>query len=356
MMVRQVQPDLRAPLPTPLDEPLWDELTAFVVTERITGILAHAIAGGLPVTGRQQQHAQSLHHAAVVTDLRVERALLTLAEQLDAAGSRWRVIKGVAAARQLHRTPEVRSTGDVDVLVHPADYPQALEAIRTGGDVAQDYPAHGPASARQAGGHTFVTASGIELDVHRAVRGPLARFAIPTDILFSEAASIEVQGKQLQIPPVPVVVLHAMLHLAKDGGKPGSSARLSTLADLMVARVRCEPTYRHAHELAARCGCSVPAAWADEVVRGWLGHAAPVSRAAPQAAVLTYDRVLARSGLVSALRRFEGPRRLRRSWEALLPSDEFRERHGMSRSGQLRYVAQRLGAADRRRAPRRRSG
>jgi hypothetical protein len=349
LMRRLFSEDLVPLISTPLEAAAWEELVTFLVDQRVAGILAEAVADGLPATPSQRDHARSLHHAAVVTDLRVERALLSLAGRLDGAHVEWRVIKGVAAARLLHPNPEVRSTGDVDVLVHPRDFDRATECIRRWADVVDDYPEHGPASALVAGGHTFITASGIELDVHRTVRGSLARFEIPTAPLFERPTMVRVQRTEVNTPPIAVVILHAMLHLGKDGGRPGEPARLSNLLDLMVARVRHDSEYRRAAELAARCGCAVPAAWADEVVRKWLPcRVAPVLPSTPHRSVWMYDRIVSRSGLASALRRLEGPRRGRRAWEALMPSSTFREHHGLSRFGRLGYVRGRLTGADRR--------
>ncbi len=51
-----------------------------------------------------------------------------------------------------------------------------------------------------------------------------------------------------------------------------------------------------------------------------------------------YDRILRTPGAISVVERLVGPQRLRRSWEAAFPSDEYRQAHGRGGAGQLRYI------------------
>jgi hypothetical protein len=334
-----------APIEAPLSDSAWDRFLRFVEEQRVTGLLQAAI-GAMPTIESQRRSAALAHRIAIATDLRIEATLLTLAEGFDRQQISWRVIKGVAGARQLYPDPSLRTTGDVDVVVLPSHYRSALEAVGQAFEVAADYPAHGPASARHGKGHTFVTVDGVELDVHRAVRGPLRRYEIPTAALFSAPQSIRIRERDLPVPTTCVTVLQAMLHLAKEGGRTGTPARLSTLSDVLFAREFHPRAYLEAQALAATCGCATPAAWADAVAEAWLPRRVAETPSTGQAsvpwAVTAYDLMLSRPGLVSILRRLEGPERLQRAWEAAVPSREFRERHGSSVPAQLRYVARRL--------------
>ena len=343
-----VSSGVEAPCPPPLADPLpdqlWSEFVDRVVAERIAGLLDKAIDEGLPATPQQHRAATDAYRQAVMHDLRVEEAMLRVAGALDGSNVRWRVIKGAAAARQLHPDPSLRSTGDVDVMVHPDDFDTALLLIQPMGSTGADYPAHGPASRQHAAEQTFVTRLGVELDVHRAVRGPLNRYRIPPALLFEAPQAIEVQGQDLEAPPPAVVVLHAMLHLGTGRRGPTGSARLSTLFDLLVARRHFPSEYSRAHELAAITGNSTPALWAHAVLADWPTGAdgSTVDKASPGVSVWAYDRMLAQPGLASVLQRFEGPDRLQRAWEALVPDSAYRRRHDRTVADQLRYVRARL--------------
>jgi hypothetical protein len=213
-----------------------------------------------------------------------------------------------------------------------------------GGGAEWDYLTHGPAAGEAAPGRTFMHTTGIELDVHRRVRGHAGRYVLPPAGFFDEEHHIVVQGRALPVSNLPLVILHAMLHLSKGG--PHAFASLSTLVDLLWARTRHPVAYREAFELAGRRGCQTPAAWADLTVSSWFplaaGGAAPAQPLTAQVRLRAFDRAVASSFVAAHLHRFVGPHRLRRAWEAALPSPEFRERHRRSGFKQLRHVVVRL--------------
>jgi hypothetical protein len=329
------------PLTRPLNDADWDGLLACVGEQRIAGHLAAAIDAGLPATAAQRDQARAARQTAVMTDLGVEQAACGLAGLLGSRDIRWRLIKGVAAARVLYPDPVMRSTGDVDVIVHPADFEAAIDFIRTWDGAPWEYWGHGPASRRAAAARTFIHTTNIELDVHREIRGHGGRYALPTDLVFARPQPLEVQGRPAKAPPTPVVVLHAMLHLSKGGPQFG---RLSTLADLLWARRQLPADYDEALRLAAQAGCATPAAWADRVVTSWLFSSASestVARTSPWR-MWAFDRAVGTPILGVPMRLFVGPSRLRRTWEAVVPEQQFREQQGRTASSQVRHLAARL--------------
>jgi hypothetical protein len=327
---------------TPMSTDQWDALLVTVAAERVTGFLAQAVLGGFPVTDQQHDAALAIHRTAVMTDLRIEQAVMGLARLFEQERVRWRLVKGLAAARLLYDDPALRSTGDVDVLVHPSDFPRAVEAIRSGGGSSWEYLAHGPAAEAAAAAQTFMHASGVELDVHRQVRGHAGRYRLPASLFFDADQTVSVQGADVLVPTMPVVVLHAMLHLSKGG--PDAFARLSTLVDLLRARVHHRAAYLAALELAEEVGAFVPALWADRTLDAWFPATADAREVGPlfEYRLRAFDRAVASRFVAGHLHRFVGRHRVRRAWEAALPSAEFQERQQRSGFAQLRHIVVRL--------------
>jgi hypothetical protein len=329
------------PLTRPLGHADWDGLLACVGAQRVAGHLASAIDAGLPVTATQRDQAQAAHRTAVMADLSVEQAAHGLAGLLEEHGFRWRLSKGLVAARVLYPDPALRSTGDVDVLVHPADFDAAVEAIQTNGGAAWEHLRHGAAATRAAAARTFMHASGIELDVHREVRGHSGRYTLPTDVILARPQQVEVWGRAILAPSTPALVLHAMLHLSKGG--PGSFGRLSTLGDLLWARRRRPSDYRRALELSDQVGCTTPARWANRVVDSWLPSSTTEhSVGADGWRLWAFDRTVGSQFVAAHLHRFVGPSRLRRAWEAAVPARDFRQSHERTFGAQMRHIAARI--------------
>lgn len=329
----------------PIDQPLasddWTELLRFIVRERVVGLLVRAIDSGLPVNDDQAVAAADLHRAAIFNDLSIERTMSQVADLLAQTGIEWRVLKGLATSTVLYRDRGIRSTGDVDILVRPADYARVLQLIRTGDLAAHEFLAHGVATEAHERSRTFRTADGIEVDVHRYVTGPLHRHAIPEHDLFADPIVIDSIAGGL-CPPAPVLVLHAMLHLSTGTPGPVSLSRLSTLQDLVQARTAMGEAYAAALELAGTTGCSTPAGWADLVVRDWCGGPADGTPSRRGTAIGLYDRMVRTPGAASVGARLSGKRRLRRLWEAARPSDEFLASRSMVRSDQMKHIRARL--------------
>jgi hypothetical protein len=342
------RPFSEAPVPVtaPLPADGWTELLGHVIGDRIAPQLLAGIAAGLPASEAQQRQALAAARQAALRDLELERALLDLSAVFD--GLRWRLIKGLAAARFLAPRRELRSTGDVDVVVHPRDYDEALHRLRLSGLVAHEYPAHGPASARQEHSRTFQHVAGVDLDVHRFVQGPLSRYRLPTAWLFEDGRVVDPRlSEQVLAPTAPVMILHAMLHLGTGRPGPSALAPLTTLLDLLYAR-RCLPDdHQRALVLATRSGCETPARWADEVVDGWRRSGAGRAGRDRGHRLLAFDLMLRTPGLRTSMQRFVGEERLRRSWEAVFPAAEFRRSHARTRMGHLRYIAHRFAGAGR---------
>lgn len=320
-----------------LDDDAWAVLCAFIDRERIAAVFADALETGLTATDTQRAEAVALRQSAMMGDLFIESVLMDLADTFDKGGINWRLVKGLATSRVLYESSSQRSTGDIDVIVHPDQYHEALDLLRATGRIVSEHPQQGPVTAKHYRCETLVHDSGVELDIHRFIDGTIPRFRIPTEVMFGGPQTVSISGRQFLAPCTPVLILHAMLHLSTGKTGPNSLARLSTLVDLLRARVKFADDYTEALRIADACGCSTPARWADLVVRDWLNEPPLPSRQVP-VSVKAYDRLLRIPGAISVVERCVGPQRLRRAWEAAFPGPEYRKVHGRSGIGQLRYI------------------
>ena len=322
----------------------FDIVCEFFADQRTATIFAAAKFG---FAKDQFALAAESQRQATIADLMIEGVLLDLATTFDAGGINWRLVKGLATSRVLYESSSQRSTGDVDVIVHPDQYHEALDLLRATGRIASQHPQQGPVTAHHYRCETLVHDSGVELDVHRYIDGTIMRYRIPTAVMFENPQTVTISGRQFLAPSTPALILHAMLHLSTGKTGPNSLARLSTLVDLLRARVKFPDDYAEALKIADGCGCATPARWADLVTRDWLGEPPLPSRHVPTT-VKAYDRLLRIPGAISVVERCVGPQRLRRAWEAAFPGPEYRAIHGRSGIGQLRYIVTEMRPRSRR--------
>ncbi len=108
-----------APLPgTVLDDQAWRVVFDLATRERLTPLLAEAVAtGALQASARQHDQALAAHEQAMRLCVLLERSLLATAATFDASGIMYRMLKGPAVARLDYPSPAQRAFGDVDVLV-----------------------------------------------------------------------------------------------------------------------------------------------------------------------------------------------------------------------------------------------
>jgi hypothetical protein len=176
------------------------------------------------------------------------------AEVLTALGERGipsLLLKGPAVARLLYAKDEVRSYGDVDLLVAPADEPAAGESLRGLGfrplaDDA-DLRGHRPLHATE-----WTRPDGVSVDLHRTVSGAGASPQQVWDELSSRAARVTIGRVEAQVPDAATVALLVGLHAAHHG-----PAVEKGLRELRRALERLtEETWREAAGIAERIEAS----------------------------------------------------------------------------------------------------
>jgi hypothetical protein len=187
--------------------------------DHLTGFLAVAVADGAVTVDDDAVRAalERQWHDELVTCLRLESLAVRTAELLDSDGLRWRLTKGSALAHLDYVDATVRTFGDVDLVVHPADWPAALLLL-----TAHGYRREAPApprgyDARYGKGATLKTAEGLEVDLHR--RFAIGRFGVTTRMepLFDTSAAIELAGRTIPVFDPTGRLLHACFHASLGG-------------------------------------------------------------------------------------------------------------------------------------------
>ncbi len=150
-----------------LDLRLWDNLLMAVVDQRVAGLLWAAIEAGMPVSPSQRIGAATMAHDAMRLAVSLEATAHWTLDVLVAAGVDARLIKGLASARAVHRSPELRDSGDVDLLVLPRDFDRAQTALTDAGLTTE--LRWGAGAAGFAKEQLFTSPLGIEIDLHQSL-------------------------------------------------------------------------------------------------------------------------------------------------------------------------------------------
>lgn len=229
--------------------------------------------------------ASAGYHAGIRTHLHAIDGLRLLHGALDGVTS-WLVIKGPVLSGFVHRRPDLRRYVDLDVLVPPARFEAALDALLASGCALADR--NWALLRDQVPGELRVMLpSGLWVDLHwhllnrSTVR---SAFTLDTDPLIARSRSVELAGLATPVRTLDAAdtFLHLALHACLSGGD-----RLSWAADLHEAVANDRPPWDEVVRRAERAGTSaavaamvrradaaVPTGVPPEVLRR-LGPAAP---------------------------------------------------------------------------------
>ncbi|PRZ06429.1 putative nucleotidyltransferase-like protein [Isoptericola sp. CG 20/1183] len=276
----------------------WDDGLAAVAGDdvvdagflhRISPAIARATRGWTEVSDgwraplRAVQHRQMLRHLRALEDLKVVGAAL------DRAGIAWVVVKGATLASVVWPHADMREYYDLDLLVEPASFRDAVAIVEsTGGRLLdRNWPA---LSASGRGELAMVGRHGTPLDLHwHLAVAPSVRRAFPLDV---DAMLARRRHHHLSVAPMPVLdpedqALHVAVHAAQAGAN-----RLVWLADVYYATRGVDW-----EELARRCrraDATVPVALVVDRAYRVAGRGSVPSRDLAQAADGVWGR-LARS-------------------------------------------------------------
>jgi hypothetical protein len=214
------------PPPTPLDRSRWRGLIEECAQHRLDGLLVAAVASHeFGVDAEQSAEVAALEVVLTRGRMAYEPRLVEVLGALGSAGIDARVLKGSALAHLDYPDPQLRPTGDIDVLVRGEQIDAAIDLfMRDGASRVDPDPVRGY-TALVGKGATIVLDGGAELDLHRLlVWGPLG-VRLPPAELWTTARSFAVEGHELRALGLEETLLHVACHLMVGGHPRGVLAR-----------------------------------------------------------------------------------------------------------------------------------
>lgn len=219
----------------PLSHERWGRLLRAATRQRLVGLLAAAVSDeALPATDAQLDELAAFHRDAMVVTLRVERVAQQTVGVLDEAGVPTRILKGLALAHLSYPTPEQRPTGDVDVLVPPHRFDDAVAALTAGGAQRVWPELRAGFDRRFAKAVTMTAADGENvIDLHRTfVMGPFG-LAIDLEALMATGEAFALGGTPMTALGREERLLHAAYNVAV-GERPPRTLALRDVAQLVL--------------------------------------------------------------------------------------------------------------------------
>lgn len=164
--------------------------------------------------------------------------LTRIGATLDSAGVRWVVVKGPVVVDLLHGPLGRRRYKDLDVLVHPADFGTALEALRADGGALLDRNWSLLRRDLRAQVHLALP-SGLDLDLHwDLVNVHRHRMAIDTGAILGRRQTVDLGGVSVPTLDPADTIIHLAVHAAISGGD-----KLMWLKDIERAVARRPPDW-----------------------------------------------------------------------------------------------------------------
>jgi len=184
---------------------------------------------GLDLEAEQLDQVLAMQVDVACTAVRIEHALLEVAEQFSAAEVSYAVLKGCATAHLDYVDPNRRQFGDVDLLVHPRDMERVQQLLwRAGWRQAYPLPRY---HDRFTHAITFRRSGIAEIDLHQRIGHRALGLLVPTSELLAERVPLGVADRQLWALSDVDRLIHAATHAVASRG---SHRRLSTMADVLV--------------------------------------------------------------------------------------------------------------------------
>ena len=206
----------------------------------VGGYIHERLGSQVPVIGEAEgARLAAIHERTVFNHLRTIADLRYLQSVFDAAAVPWLVVKGPVLAEPLHGSAGLRWYSDLDVLVPPPAYREAIEALTERGSVLLDQNWTLIRAEMKGEVHLQLPSGGM-LDLHwHLLNSQHARAMFPIDLaaLFQGAHEVEVGG--LSVPTLGECenLVYIALHLMRSGGH-----RLIWLKDLELLLDREEAT------------------------------------------------------------------------------------------------------------------
>jgi hypothetical protein len=185
------------------------------------------LSAGNAIPSPSRERLRVLSRVDHLRALQVENECRHVASALG--GIPWLVVKGPALARGYYRRPELRSYGDLDVLIRPRDFPGAVRQLESAGYAVLDR--NWLALRQRMSGELHVLSPrGVLVDLHWDLTNDAATrksYAMSADSFFERAERLSIADVEVRVLDPLDTVVHTAVHAARSGGD-----RLIWLKDL----------------------------------------------------------------------------------------------------------------------------
>jgi hypothetical protein len=215
-------PDLAALTAHPGFDPF--SLVDYARAQRVAPLL-HRILGTLPeLPAPVAQGLQQAYLTTAQANLYLMHEFSKVLQGFNHGGVHAVVGKGPLLVEQVYHDPALRPFSDLDVFVHPAEVPAAMDCLRTIGFQSVIEPYAGQALEFEK--ELLFTRPGIlevQVDLHWVLFGPTYYhlYQVPQDWLWSLTLPTQVAGVPVQTWSLEIQVVHLASHLILDhSGSP----------------------------------------------------------------------------------------------------------------------------------------
>ena len=221
----------------------FSSLLSACESHRLVGLLGAAVeGGGLPVTPSQRDDVEHLVQSWMSAAVRIEAVAVRVVGVLDACGIEHRVLKGVALANTVYRTPELRVFGDIDLLIRGIQFGAAAAVLTKQLGGWRVLPEIRPGFDARFGREILVRVANREVDLHRTfVDGPYG-FSVVIDEAWAQPQTFRLGGRTMRTLPVEHQLIHAAMAAVLGDWPPRLIAQRDALELLLCGRVNGDAT------------------------------------------------------------------------------------------------------------------
>jgi hypothetical protein len=230
--------------------------------QRLTGLACAAVAAGsLEVSDRAFEYLRERHLDQLTLDMVLEELLIEASVLLERSGIPYRALKGPVLAHTVYADPALRSFGDIDVLVPPGRFDDAIEALRVLGFERRFVEPRAGFDARFTKGACLERTDGLEVDLHRTLApGAFGVRLAQCDFFASSPQLLDFGGVAVSGIDATSAFVHACFHAALGDTPP----RLVPIRDVvqcfsagidetavieMATSTHCEVVFKRAFSL-----------------------------------------------------------------------------------------------------------
>ncbi|MCU1426502.1 MAG: hypothetical protein JWL83_502 [Actinomycetia bacterium] len=270
-----------------------DPFTAFVAHARLHGVEACvyvSLREHNALGADAQMQLRDAYLGALHVHMQARRALAELHDAFDDDGIPWLVIKGAALAHVAYSRTDLRSYTDVDVVVAPAAFPDAVRALERAGHTILDQNWRAIRNEMNGQVHARL-ATGVTIDLHwNLINHAYLRQTFPIDTmpLLERSRVVTVGDTPIRTLSAADTLVHLALHTCLSGGD-----RLIWLKDVEQVLLHDQPAWPEAIDRAREWNAVVALATVLETTRSTLGVAVP--RDARRALASSWWRALVRA-------------------------------------------------------------